>query len=88
MCGENNALLIRLRRVEREVTEDLHPIKAGLFQHFRQLRISIAKAVLNENGNVMEAFERSGFTDYSNFFKAFTKAVGISPKKYASLSVS
>ena len=51
-------------------------------------RISIAKAVLNENGNVMEAFERSGFTDYSNFFKAFTKAVGISPKKYASLSVS
>ena len=51
-------------------------------------RISIAKAVLNENSNVMEAFERSGFTDYSNFFKAFTKAVGISPKKYASLSVS
>ena len=51
-------------------------------------RISIAKAVLNENGNVMEAFERSGFTDYSNFFKAFTKAVGVSPKKYASLSVS
>ena len=39
-------------------------------------------------GNVMEAFERSGFTDYSNFFKAFTKAVGVSPKKYASLSVS
>lgn len=51
-------------------------------------RISIAKAVLNENGNVMDAFERSGFTDYSNFFKAFTKAVGVSPKKYASLSVS
>ena len=51
-------------------------------------RISIAKAVLNENGNVMEAFERSGFTDYSNFFKAFTKAVGVSPKKYAILSVS
>ena len=42
----------------------------------------------DENGNVMEAFERSGFTDYSNFFKAFTKAVGVSPKKYASLSVS
>ena len=51
-------------------------------------RISIAKAVLSESGNVNEAFERSGFTDYSNFFKAFTKAVGVSPKKYASLSVS
>lgn len=51
-------------------------------------RISIAKALLNEGVSVSEAFERSGFNDYSNFFKAFTKAVGMSPKKYASLSVS
>lgn len=51
-------------------------------------RISIAKALLNEGVSVAEAYERSGFTDYSNFFKAFTKAVGISPKKYAGLSVS
>ena len=51
-------------------------------------RISIAKAHLNDGSSVAEAFERSGFADYSNFFKAFTKAVGISPKKYANLSVS
>lgn len=51
-------------------------------------RISIAKSVLNEGVSVSEAFERSGFTDYSNFFKAFTRAVGVSPKKYANLSVS
>lgn len=51
-------------------------------------RISIAKAHLNEGMSVSEAFEKSGFTDYSNFFKAFTKAVGVSPKKYAGLSVS
>ena len=51
-------------------------------------RISIAKAHLNEGSSVNEAFEKSGFGDYSNFFKAFTKAVGVSPKKYASLSVS
>lgn len=51
-------------------------------------RISIAKALLNEGASVNEAFEKSGFTDYSNFFKAFTKAVGVSPKKYAGLSVS
>lgn len=51
-------------------------------------RISIAKALLNEGVSVSEAFEQSGFTDYSNFFKAFTKAVGVSPKKYANLSVS
>ncbi len=51
-------------------------------------RISIAKALLNEGLTVSEAYERSGFSDYSNFFKAFTKAVGVSPKKYANLSVS
>lgn len=51
-------------------------------------RISIAKSLLNEGCSVGEAFEKSGFTDYSNFFKAFTKAVGVSPKKYAGLSVS
>lgn len=51
-------------------------------------RISIAKSLLNEGISVSEAFEKSGFTDYSNFFKAFTRVVGMSPKKYANLSVS
>ena len=51
-------------------------------------RISIAKSLLSEGASVNDAFEKSGFSDYSNFFKAFTKAVGCSPKKYAGLSVS
>lgn len=51
-------------------------------------RISIAKAHLDEGDTVGTAFEKSGFGDYSSFFKAFTKAVGVSPKKYANLSVS
>ena len=51
-------------------------------------RISIAKGLLNEGLSVSEVFDRSGFTDYSAFFKAFTRAVGISPKKYAGLSMS
>ena len=51
-------------------------------------RISIAKSLLNEGLSVTEAYEKSGFTDYSNFYKAFTKAVGISPKKYAQCSIS
>ncbi|WP_342757601.1 AraC family transcriptional regulator [Kineothrix sedimenti] len=46
-------------------------------------RITIAKALLNEGITVMEACSKCGFNDYSNFLKAFTKAVGISPKKYA-----
>lgn len=51
-------------------------------------RISIAKSLLRDGVSVMEAYEKSGFSDYSNFFKAFTKGVGISPKKYAQCSIS
>ena len=51
-------------------------------------RISIAKSLLSDGCSVMDTYEKSGFSDYSNFFKAFTKAVGISPKKYAQYSVS
>lgn len=46
-------------------------------------RITMAKALLKEGISVSEACERCGFNDYSNFFKSFTKAVGIPPKKYA-----
>lgn len=46
-------------------------------------RITIAKALLNEGLSVTETCEKCGFNDYSNFLKSFTKAVGISPKKYA-----
>lgn len=46
-------------------------------------RITLAKAFLSEGLSVNEACERCGFHDYSNFLKAFTKAVGISPKKYS-----
>lgn len=46
-------------------------------------RISRAKALLAEGYSVTETYAMCGFQDYSNFLKAFTKAVGISPKKYA-----
>lgn len=46
-------------------------------------RISIAKVLLSGGSNVTDVCEQCGFNDYSNFLKAFTKAVGLSPKKYA-----
>ena len=49
-------------------------------------RITIAKALLTEGSTVNEACEESGFNDYSNFLKAFSRAVGVSPKKYSSFS--
>lgn len=51
-------------------------------------RITIAKALLAMDMGVSEVCEKCGFNDYSNFLKAFTKAVGISPKKYAQYSAS
>lgn len=47
-------------------------------------RISRAKTLLAEGHSVTETSMLCGFRDYSNFLKAFTKIVGISPKKYAS----
>lgn len=46
-------------------------------------RISIAKSLLSDGMFVYEVYEKCGFRDYSNFLKSFTKAVGVSPKKYA-----
>ena len=46
-------------------------------------RISIAKSLLAAGYNVNTVCEQCGYNDYSNFLKAFTKAVGISPKKYS-----
>ena len=48
-------------------------------------RITIARSLLSEGCSVTEAYEKSGFTDYSSFFKTFNRMVGISPKKYAIL---
>lgn len=49
-------------------------------------RITIAKSLLTDGENVFQVCEKCGFNDYSNFVRSFTKAVGISPKKYARLS--
>jgi AraC-like DNA-binding protein len=49
-------------------------------------RITIAKSLLSEGYSVNESCEECGFNDYSNFLKSFTKAVGISPKKYSQFS--
>ena len=46
-------------------------------------RITLSKSLLSQGYSVNEACEACGFNDYSNFLKAFSKAVGVSPKKYA-----
>lgn len=46
-------------------------------------RITISKELLSAGYPVNEVCEQCGFRDYSNYLKAFRKAVGITPKKYA-----
>jgi len=46
-------------------------------------RITMSKTLLSQGHTVNTVCEKCGFNDYSNYLKAFTKAVGISPKKYA-----
>jgi AraC-like DNA-binding protein len=51
-------------------------------------RIELAQTLLSGGYSVNEVYLMCGFNDYSNFFKAFTKKTGISPKKYAQNSLS
>lgn len=49
-------------------------------------RLTQAKLLLTKGYSVTDAAEKSGFGDYSSFFRAFTKATNVSPKKYAQYS--
>jgi AraC-like DNA-binding protein len=51
-------------------------------------RIALAIKHLNEGKNVSEACFMSGFLDYSNFIRSFTKIVGLSPGKLKKQSKS
>lgn len=48
-------------------------------------KISCAKSLLSEGKNVTQTCYLSGFNDYANFIRSFTKAEGISPGKYRKL---
>ncbi|WP_394525786.1 helix-turn-helix domain-containing protein [Lacrimispora sp. JR3] len=50
-------------------------------------RIELAQTLLAGGYSANEVYSMCGFNDYSNFFKAFTKKTGISPKKYAQNSL-
>lgn len=47
-------------------------------------RIAHAKRLFADGRSVSDVFEHSGFNDYSNFYKSFKKATGLSPTAYAS----
>lgn len=54
-----------------------------IHQYITAKRITLAKDLLTQGLSVTDACSISGFKDYNSFLKAFVRAVGVSPKKYA-----
>ena len=47
-------------------------------------RIVLAKNMIMNGTPATEVYERCGFNDYSTFYRAFKRYVGVSPDKFRS----
>ena len=54
----------------------------SLHQYILKKRLELFKDYLRETGDLQEAYQKCGFTEYSVFFRAFKKEYGISPSSY------
>lgn len=63
-----------------------HETGTTISKYVTTRRLNLAKSLLISGYSVSETCEQTGFQNYSNFIKAFTKAVGISPKRYGKYS--
>lgn len=44
-------------------------------------RLTIARQNINNGLSIQEAYQQSGFSDYSNFYRCYVKRFGVSPKE-------
>jgi AraC-like DNA-binding protein len=54
----------------------------SLLEYVQSKRIQQAKMLISQGTGIMEAARISGFEEYSNFYKTFSKLVKMPPKKY------
>jgi AraC-like DNA-binding protein len=60
----------------------------SLLEYVQSKRIQQAKMLITQGTGIMEAARMSGFDEYSNFYKTFSKLVKMPPKKYKDLIIS
>ena len=80
--------------VLRDIAAGLHVSVNTLERHFKsqtgitmreylsQKRFANAARLLGESASVFEAYEKSGFSDYSHFISLFKKRFGVTPLTY------
>ncbi len=56
--------------------------KTTIHQYILMKKINLAKELLEKGSSPLEVSDRCGFTTYANFYKAFTRLTGMSPKAY------
>ncbi len=56
-----------------------------LYEYLINKRILLAKDLISQGVPLGEVSERVGFTNYSNFYRAFKSLTGISPREYKAL---
>lgn len=54
----------------------------SIYQYIMKKRLTAARNMLGQGISVMEACNRCGFSDYSNFLKAFKREFGCTPTSY------
>lgn len=52
------------------------------YQFLTQLRLQVADEAIRQGSSFAQASEMSGFRDYCNFYRAFQKRYGLSPRHY------
>lgn len=57
-------------------------VGTSIYRYIIQKRLLIAKQMLYENFSPTDVYQKCGFGDYANFYRAFKAEYGISPKEF------
>lgn len=59
-------------------------VGTSIYRYIIQKRLLIAKQMLYEDFSPTDVYQKCGFGDYANFYRAFKSEYGISPKEFVS----